>query len=123
MGAKDEGALAPVPTYLSEASSTWRCSIIAASGGSGLKDAKNFVGAYHFGFQVEGIAATQKLIEAAGGQFCFDLGDDPDEENFERKFKDPDGIIFDIPRERFVPERRDDGYIIAIRKRCAADSV
>ena len=39
--------------------------------------------------------AQQKQIEAAGGQFFFDLGD-PDDDDFERKFKDPNGIIFDI---------------------------
>jgi catechol 2,3-dioxygenase-like lactoylglutathione lyase family enzyme len=70
--------------------------------GSGLKDAKNFVGAHHFGFQVEDIATTQKRIEAAGGKFFFDLGDDQDKENFERKFKDPDGIIFDISRKGWL---------------------
>ena len=31
----------------------------------------------------------------AGGQFFFDLGD-PDDDDFERKFRDPNGIIFDI---------------------------
>ena len=67
--------------------------------GSGLEDAKNFVGAHHFGFQVEDIAATQKKIEAAGGTFFFDLGSDQEKENFERKFKDPDGIIFDISKK------------------------
>jgi lactoylglutathione lyase len=70
--------------------------------GSGLKDAKNFVGAHHFGFQVENIAETQKRIEAAGGQFFFDLGEDQEKENFERKFKDPDGIIFDISRKGWL---------------------
>lgn len=67
--------------------------------GSGLDDAKSFVGAHHFGFQVEDIAATQKRIEAAGGTFFFDLGSDQEKENFERKFKDPDGIIFDISKK------------------------
>jgi len=66
--------------------------------GSGLDDAKNFVGAHHFGFQVDDIAEVQKRIEAAGGTFFFDLGDDQEKENFERKFKDPDGIIFDISK-------------------------
>lgn len=70
--------------------------------GSGLKDAKSFVGAHHFGFQVENIAETQKRIEAAGGQFFFDLGEDQEKENFERKFKDPDGIIFDISRKGWL---------------------
>lgn len=66
--------------------------------GSGLKDAKNFVGPHHFGFQVDDLADAQKRIEAAGGTFFFDLGKDAEKENFERKFKDPDGIIFDISK-------------------------
>jgi catechol 2,3-dioxygenase-like lactoylglutathione lyase family enzyme len=64
--------------------------------GSGLKDAKNFAGAHHFGFIVDDIAEMQKRIEDAGGTFFFDLGESKDKVNFERKFKDPDGIIFDI---------------------------
>ncbi|HUA52119.1 MAG TPA: VOC family protein [Candidatus Sulfotelmatobacter sp.] len=67
--------------------------------GSGLKDPKGFVGAHHFGFQVEDLAEAQKQIEAAGGTFFFDLGDDAEKENFERKFKDPDGIIIDISKK------------------------
>jgi predicted enzyme related to lactoylglutathione lyase len=67
--------------------------------GSGLKNAKDFVGAHHFGFQVDDLTETQKRIEAAGGQFFFDLGNDAEKENFERKFKDPDGIIFDISKK------------------------
>jgi predicted enzyme related to lactoylglutathione lyase len=67
--------------------------------GSGLADAKNFVGAHHFGFQVDDIAAVQARIEAAGGTFFFDLGTDQEKENFERKFKDPEGIIFDISKK------------------------
>jgi predicted enzyme related to lactoylglutathione lyase len=70
--------------------------------GSGLEDAANFVGAHHFGFQVDDIAAAQKRIEEAGGTFFFDLGEDPDKANFERKFKDPDGIIFDISRKGWI---------------------
>jgi predicted enzyme related to lactoylglutathione lyase len=70
--------------------------------GSGLDDAKKFVGAHHFGFQVEDIASTQKRIEEAGGTFFFDLGNDQEKENFERKFKDPDGIIFDISKRGWL---------------------
>ena len=70
--------------------------------GSGLEDAKNFVGAHHFGFQVDDLVATQKRIEAAGGSFFFDLGNDQEKENFERKFKDPDGIIFDISHKGWL---------------------
>ena len=44
---------------------------------------------------VEAMKQQQKQIEQAGGQFFFDLGD-PDDDDFERKFKDPNGIIFDL---------------------------
>lgn len=70
--------------------------------GSGLSNASTFVGSHHFGFQVDNIAETQKRIEAAGGTFFFDLGDNAEKENFERKFKDPDGIIFDISQKGWV---------------------
>ena len=69
----------------------------ASSKGSDLTDAKNFVGAHHFGIQVDDLIETQKKIEAAGGKFFFDLGDER-HGNFERKFKDPDGVIFDISK-------------------------
>jgi catechol 2,3-dioxygenase-like lactoylglutathione lyase family enzyme len=63
--------------------------------GSGLKKPGEFVGIHHFGFQCDDLEAQQKQIEKAGGKFFFDLGD-PDDDDFERKFKDPNGIIFDI---------------------------
>jgi catechol 2,3-dioxygenase-like lactoylglutathione lyase family enzyme len=75
------------------------------SRGSGLADAKSFVGAHHFGFQVEDLEQTQKKIEALGGTFFFDLGNDQEKENFERKFKDPDGIIFDISKKGWLGTR------------------
>jgi catechol 2,3-dioxygenase-like lactoylglutathione lyase family enzyme len=63
--------------------------------GSGLKNPAEFVGIHHFGFQCDDLEQQQNKIEAAGGQFFFDLGD-PDDEDFERKFRDPNGIIFDV---------------------------
>jgi catechol 2,3-dioxygenase-like lactoylglutathione lyase family enzyme len=66
------------------------------SRGHGLEDPTKFVGIHHFGIQVEDMGEAQKKIEDAGGTFFFDLGDDMEKENFERKFKDPDGIIFDV---------------------------
>jgi len=63
--------------------------------GSGLKDPNEFVGIHHFGFQCDDFEEQQKRIKKAGGKFFFDLGD-PDDDDFERKFKDPNGIIFDL---------------------------
>lgn len=67
----------------------------AGSKASDLKNPIGFVGAHHFGIQVDDLVETQKRIEANGGKFFFDLGDER-HGNFERKFKDPDGVIFDI---------------------------
>ena len=61
--------------------------------GSGVP--KGWVGIHHFGFQCDDLPAQQKKIEKAGGKFFFDLGE-PEDEGFERKFKDPNGIVFDI---------------------------
>jgi hypothetical protein len=44
----------------------------------------------------------QEKIEAAGGTFFFDLGKSKEDVNFERKFKDPDGIIFDISEKGWL---------------------
>jgi len=73
-----------------------------SSAGSGLADPKGFVGAHHFGIQVDDLAQTQQRIEAAGGEFYFDLGNDANKYNFERKFKDPDGVIFDISKNGWL---------------------
>ena len=52
-------------------------------------------GIHHLGFRVADLKESQAQIEAAGGTYCFDLGD-PKGMNFERKFRDPEGHIFDI---------------------------
>jgi catechol 2,3-dioxygenase-like lactoylglutathione lyase family enzyme len=73
----------------------------AGNKGNDLKDPQNAVGANHFGFQVDDLAETQRRIEAAGGRFFFDLGDER-HGNFERKFKDPDGVVFDISKHGWI---------------------
>ena len=74
----------------------------AGSNGNDIKgDPTKAIGANHFGFQVDDLAETQKRIEAAGGKFFFDLGNER-HGNFERKFKDPDGVVFDISKNGWV---------------------
>ena len=72
--------------------------------GSGV--APGWTGIHHFGFQCDDLPAQQKQIEKAGGKFFFDLGDERSG-NFERKFKDPDGVIFDISKHGW---QGTDGY-------------
>ena len=46
----------------------------SGSKASDIKEGATFVGAHHFGFQVDDLAETEKRIEANGGKFFFDLG-------------------------------------------------
>jgi predicted enzyme related to lactoylglutathione lyase len=69
---------------------------------AGVETLDDLVGAHHFGFKVANLEETQARIEHAGGKFFFDLGKSRDEVNFERKFKDPDGIIFDISEKGWL---------------------
>jgi predicted enzyme related to lactoylglutathione lyase len=73
----------------------------AGNKASGMNEGSTFVGAHHFGFQVDDMAETQKRIEQAGGKFHFDLGDER-KGNFERKFRDPQGVMFDISHHGWV---------------------
>lgn len=61
----------------------------------GSPTADGRLGIHHFGFRVDDMKGTEALINASGGQYCFDFGD-PKGMNFERKFTDPEGILFDI---------------------------
>ncbi|MBS0417855.1 MAG: VOC family protein [Proteobacteria bacterium] len=63
---------------------------------AGKERGKSYVGVHHFGFVVEDLEATSKLVEACGGQFFLDLPASRDTLYYERKYRDPDGIIFDI---------------------------
>jgi catechol 2,3-dioxygenase-like lactoylglutathione lyase family enzyme len=65
------------------------------------------VGPHHFGFIVDDLEAAQREIEAAGGRFFFKLGADEERPNFELKFKDPEGIIFDISQKGWLGTSRD----------------
>ena len=69
--------------------------------GAGVENASEFVGSNHFGFQVDDLEEAGRRIEAAGGRFFFDIGD-ARKGNFERKFKDPDGVVFDISQHGWL---------------------
>ena len=61
----------------------------------GAPTADGRLGIHHFGFLVDDLKEAQARVEAAGAQYCFDFGD-PNSMNFERKFTDPEGNLFDI---------------------------
>lgn len=56
---------------------------------------KDYFGVHHFGFVVDDIADTSALIEEAGGTHL--SGEESNTGGFyEIKFRDPNGVIFDI---------------------------
>jgi methylmalonyl-CoA/ethylmalonyl-CoA epimerase len=69
---------------------------------AGLKEGKDFVGVHHFGFQVADSGAAKEKIESNGGAFFMDLPNLKDTLYYEEKFRDPDGVIFDISQNGWV---------------------
>ncbi len=68
---------------------------------AGVKNSSTFTGTHHFGIQVDDLAEIGEKIEAAGGSFFFDFGDEKSG-NFERKYRDPSGVIFDVSKGGWV---------------------
>lgn len=68
---------------------------------AGDERGKDFVGIHHMGFIVDDLEAMSQRVEANGGRFHRELkgGGGVD---FERKFRDPDGIVFDISHKGWV---------------------
>jgi len=69
---------------------------------AGLKEGKDFIGVHHFGFQVDDSGAAKEKIESNGGAFFMDLPNLKDTLYYEEKFRDPDGVIFDISQNGWV---------------------
>ena len=59
---------------------------------------KDYVGLHHIGFHVEDHQKTRDAIEAAGGKYEWDGGLD------HKKYRDRDGIIFEVTVDGFVTE-------------------
>lgn len=61
---------------------------------AGDERGKDFVGIHHFGIWVDDLAGSKAAIEANGGKYH--PGPSTPPENAEHKFRDPNGIVFDI---------------------------
>lgn len=73
---------------------------------AGTERGRNYVGTHHFGFIVDDLEAARETIEANGGAFFLDLPEHKDTLYYEQKFRDPDGIIFDISHNGWVGTKR-----------------
>jgi len=71
---------------------------------AGDERGKDFVGLHHMGFIVDDLEQMTAAIEQNGGRFHRELkgGGGVD---FERKFRDPDGVVFDISHKGWVGAR------------------
>jgi catechol 2,3-dioxygenase-like lactoylglutathione lyase family enzyme len=72
---------------------------------AGDERGKDFVGLHHFGIWVDDIETTKQRIEAQGGKYHLGpTGLTP--ASAEYKFRDPDGIVFDISRHGWDGAKR-----------------
>jgi catechol 2,3-dioxygenase-like lactoylglutathione lyase family enzyme len=72
---------------------------------AGVPGGKDFVGTHHFGFKVEDAESARQRIEAHGGHFFMDLPALKETLFYEEKFRDPEGVIFDISQNGWVTEK------------------
>ena len=69
---------------------------------AGKERGKDYVGVHHVGFWVDDLEQMDKSIEDGGGSFFLDLPEAKDSLYYEKKYRDPDGIIFDISHNGWV---------------------
>ncbi len=55
-------------------------------------------GIHHFGFRIDDFATVEAALVAAGATYSHDFGD-PSAMNYERKWRDPEGILFDVSEQ------------------------
>ena len=65
-------------------------------GTKGGKNGPDWAGLHHIGFVVDDKKKTGKLAEELGGTFFMELPDNIPGVDAETKYKDPNGIVFDI---------------------------
>ena len=57
---------------------------------------RDFVGLHHMGFLCDDLAAQSRAVEESGATLFQDVPAGKTTEYYEKKYQDPDGIIFDI---------------------------
>jgi methylmalonyl-CoA/ethylmalonyl-CoA epimerase len=73
---------------------------------AGRERGKDYVGVHHFGVQVDDLDQSAKAIESEGGRFFMDLPTDRNSVDYEAKYRDPNGIIFDISHRGWSTGRK-----------------
>jgi catechol 2,3-dioxygenase-like lactoylglutathione lyase family enzyme len=73
---------------------------------AGLERGKDWIGTHHFGFWCDDLDAQRKAIEDNGGTFFMDLPNDKKSLYYEMKFRDLDGVVFDISEGGWVGAKK-----------------
>ncbi len=74
----------------------------AGDEGGGVKDARNFIGSNHFGFQVDDLVEAQKEDRGRGRHVLFRSRQRRARATSSASSADPDGIVFDISHHGWV---------------------
>jgi len=69
---------------------------------AGEERGKDYVGVHHIGFWCDDLNSQAEAIESRGGSFFMDLPVERESLHFESKYRDPDGVIFDISHNGWV---------------------
>ncbi len=56
----------------------------------------DFIGVHHIGFQIDDLNQASDAVEKAGGTYHGQIGEVGKGPDTERKYRDPNGVIFDI---------------------------
>ncbi len=73
---------------------------------AGKERGKDYVGVHHVGFWVDDLDEQGKSIEDNGGTFFLDLPIEKESLYYEKKYRDPNGIIFDISHNGWVGSKK-----------------
>ncbi len=84
-------------------------------GTKGGKGGPDWAGLHHIGFIVEDEKATEEKIKKHGGEFFMQLPSYPGVDA-EKKYKDINGIVFDVVRARLAPVQRELMRIVAVKE-------
>ena len=68
---------------------------------AGDERGKDFHGLHHLGFVVDDVDGAARAIEANGGRYHMHVPGEQAGEG-ERKFRDPDGVVFDIVNDAYA---------------------
>jgi methylmalonyl-CoA/ethylmalonyl-CoA epimerase len=73
---------------------------------AGVERGKDWVGVHHLGFWVDDLEGAGRSVEDNGGQFFLDLPMAKESLYYEKKYRDPDGIIFDLSHNGWVGAKK-----------------